>query len=68
MCIKKSNRKCKIQPILINLHPNEYSQELQYYPFAVTLDKCDRSCVPKNGRFRDTSIIDTIYNINIYYI
>ena len=29
------------QPTLINLHPNEYSQELHYYPFAVKSDRCD---------------------------
>ena len=29
---------------LINLHPNEYSQELHYYPFAVNLDRCAGSC------------------------
>ena len=28
-----------IQPTLINLHPNEYSQELHYYQFAVKLDR-----------------------------
>ena len=33
-----------IQPTLINLYPNEYSQELHYYPFAVILDRCVRSC------------------------
>ena len=28
-----------IQPTLINLHPNEYSQEFEHcYPFAVKLD------------------------------
>ena len=32
------------QPNLINLHPNEYSQGLRYYPFAVNLDKCVESC------------------------
>ena len=30
----------QIQPTLINLHLNEYSQEFHYYPFAVKLDKC----------------------------
>ena len=30
-----SNQKCMTQPTLINLHPNEDSQEFQYYPFAV---------------------------------
>ena len=39
-----SNQKCEIQPTFINLHPNEYSQELHYYPFAVKLDRCAGSC------------------------
>ena len=25
---------------LINLHSNSYSQELHYYPFVVSLDRC----------------------------
>ena len=28
------------QATLVNLHPNEYSQEFHYYPFAVILDRC----------------------------
>ena len=40
MCIKLSNQKCKIQPTLINLHLNEYSQEFHYCPFTVKLDRC----------------------------
>ena len=32
------------QPALINLHPNEYSQELHYYPVVVKLDRCVESC------------------------
>ena len=43
-CISLSNQKCEIQPTLINLHPNEYSQELHYYPFAVKLDRYVGSC------------------------
>ena len=39
-CVLLSNRKCMIQRPLINLHPNEYSQECHYYPFSVKLDKC----------------------------
>ena len=29
---------------LINLHPNEYSQEFYYYRFVVKLDRCVGSC------------------------
>ena len=43
-CVSLSNQKCMIQPTLINLHPNEYSQEFHYYPFSVKLDRCAGSC------------------------
>ena len=34
-CKSLSNQKCMTQPTLINLHPNEYSQEFYYYPFRL---------------------------------
>ena len=34
-CISLSNQKCMTQPTLVNLHPNEYTQELHYYPFRL---------------------------------
>ena len=37
-CISLSNQKCMIQSSLIKLHPNENSQELHCYPFAVKSD------------------------------
>ena len=37
-------KKCEIQATLISLYPNGYSQELNYYLFAVKLDKCVGSC------------------------
>ena len=43
-CVLLSNQKCQIQPTLINLHPNEFSQEFHYYPLAVKLDWCTGSC------------------------
>ena len=38
-----------IQYTLINLHCNEYSQGLRYYPFAVNLDRCFGSCNTLNN-------------------
>ena len=38
-CVSLSNQKCITQPTLVNLHPNEYSQECHYYPFTVELDR-----------------------------
>ena len=43
-CVSLSNQKCVILPTLINLHLNEYSQKLHYYPFLVELDRCVGSC------------------------
>ena len=48
-CILVSNQKCTTQPTLTNLHPNEYSQELYYYPFVVKLDRCLGSCNTLNN-------------------
>ena len=50
-CVLFSNQKCITQPTLINLHPNEYSQEFHYYPFAVRLDRCVGSCNTLNDLF-----------------
>ena len=43
-CVLLSNKKCQIQPTLISLHPNKYSQEFHCYPFTVEVDSCVRSC------------------------
>ena len=43
-CRSLRNQNCVTQPTLINLHPVEYSQELHYYPYAVNLGTCIRSC------------------------
>ena len=37
-CISISNKKCDIQPTLINLHSNECRQELHYYPLVDVLE------------------------------
>ena len=42
--VYQSNQKYEIPPTLINLNPNEYSQELHFYPIVVKLDKCAGSC------------------------
>ena len=37
--VLSSDQKFKIQPTLINVHPNEHIKEFHYYPFAVKLNK-----------------------------
>ena len=39
-CVSLRNQKCVAQSTLINLHPNEYSREFHYYPFAIKLNRC----------------------------
>ena len=34
-CVSLINQKCTTQPTLINLHPNEYTQGLRYYPLRL---------------------------------
>ena len=50
-CVSLSNQKCKIQPTLVSLHPNEYTQEFCYYPFLIKLDRYIRS----SNTFNDLS-------------
>ena len=42
--ISLNNQQCLNQPTLINLNPNENTQGLRYYPFAVNLDRFMGSC------------------------
>ena len=74
-CVSLSNQKCKIQPTLINLHPNEYSQEFHYYSFTVKLDRCvgscntlndlsNKACVPNKTEDLNLSVFNMIARIN----
>ena len=64
-----------IQPILINLHSNEYSQEFHYCPFAVKLGRCigscntlnyfsNRVCVPNETEDLNLNVFNMITGIN----
>lgn len=37
-----------IQPSLINLHSNKYSEGSTYYPFLANIDRCVGSCITLN--------------------
>ena len=65
-CISLSNRKCEIQSSLINLHPNEYSQELHYHPFTVKLDECVGGCNTLNDLYDKVCIPNKTGDLNIY--
>ena len=70
-----SNQKCMIQPSLINLHPQEYSQKFHYYPFAIKLVRCVGSCntfndlsnkvrVPNKTKALNLSMFNMITGLN----
>ena len=63
------------QSTLIDLHHIEYSQEFHYYPFAVKLYRCVRSCntlndlsnkfcVPNNTEDLNLSVFNMLTGIN----
>ena len=71
------NQKCMIQPALINLHPNEYSQEFHYYRFSIKLDRCVGSwntlsnlsykvCLPNKTEDLNLSLFNMIIYTYIY--
>ena len=64
--VSLSNQKCMIQPTLINLHPNEHSQELHYYPFTVKLDRCVGSCNTINELSNKVCVPNKIEHLNIH--
>ena len=74
-CVLLNNQKCMTPPTLTNLHPNEYSQEFQYFPFAVKLDRSvgncntltdlsNKICVPNKTEDLNLSVFYMIAGIN----
>ena len=57
--------------VVVNLHPNEYSQECHYYPFVVKLERCvgsvntlndlsNKVCVPNKTKDLNLSMFNMI--------
>ena len=74
-CVLLSNQKFTTQPTIINLHPNEYSKELHYYPFTANLDRyvgscntindlSNKECVPYKTEDLNLSVFNMITGIN----
>ena len=63
--VSLSNQECMTQPTLINLHPNEYSQEFHYYPFAVKLDRCVESCITLNDLSNKVCVSNKTEDLNL---
>ena len=74
-CMSLSNHKYVTPPTLLNLQPNECSEEFDYCPFAAKLDRCDGSCnthndlsnkvwVPNKTEDSNRSVFNMIAGIN----
>ena len=60
-----SNQKFMTQSTLIDLHPNEYSQDFYYYPFEVKLDRCVGSCNTLNNLSNKVCVPIKTENLNL---
>ena len=60
-----SDQKCTTQRTLVNVHPNEYIQGLHYYPFAVNLDRCVRSCDTLNDLSNELCVPNKTEDLNL---
>ena len=60
-----SNQKCMTHSTLINLRPNEYSQEFHYYSFAVKLYRCAGSCNTLNDLSNKVCIPNKTEDLNL---
>ena len=63
--VSLSNQKCDIKPALTNLHPNEYCQELHYFPFAVKLDGSAGSSNTLNDLSNKVYVLNKTEDLNL---
>ena len=63
--VSLSNQKNEIQTTLINLHPNEYSQEFHYYSFSVKVDRCVGSCNTLNDLSNKVCVPNKAQDLNL---
>ena len=64
-CVSLSNQKFKIQPTLINLHPNEYTQVLHHFSFVVNLDRCVGKCNILNALSNKVCVPNKTEDLNL---
>ena len=64
-CVLLSNQKCLTQPTIINLYPDEYSQEFLSYSFVDKLDRCAGSCITLNDWSNKVFVPNKTEDINL---
>ena len=53
-------------PSLINFHPDEYSQEILCYAFAVNLDGCVESCDTLNDLYNNVFVPNKTKDLGLH--
>ena len=56
-----NNEKCKTRPFIIDLNP----VELKYYPYIITLDKCNGSCNTRSEISGRICVLNKTENVNL---
>ena len=64
-CVLLNNEKCMTQATLINLHANEYSQELHYYALAVNLGRQVGGCNTLNDLSNQVCFTNKTEDLNL---
>ena len=65
ICVIKQS-KCITQRTPINLHPNEYSQELHYHLFEINLDRWAGSCNTLDNLSNKVSVPNKTKDLNLH--
>ena len=63
--VSLSNQKCATQSSLINLHTNEYTQGLCYFPLALNVDRCFGTCNILNDLSNKVCIPNETEDLNL---
>ena len=59
-CMSINNQPCMVRPILSNLNPDK----LHYYPFIVSMTRCDGSCITAEDLFSRICLPNKIESMN----
>ena len=64
-CVSLRFWKCMTEHTLLNLHPNEYSQEFNYNPLEVKLNRCVGSCNTLNCFSNKVCVVNETEDLNL---
>ena len=63
-----SNKPCMTRPTFVDLNPDKCNQELRYYPFMVSLDRCNGNFNTLDDPSARSCVQNKIENGNLFLI